>query len=79
MEGAVQKMYNELAGTHSTKADDISIIKVAEVQAEDLKHKSVAQFAADGIKFPITKQSIRPAKPSQKRIFSQSRPTICGF
>ena len=78
-EGAIQKMYNELAGTHSTKVDDISIIKIAEIPESDLKHKSVHQFAAEGVKFPIPKQSIRAAKPSQKRIFTAKRPTVCGF
>ena len=78
-EGAVQKMYNELAGTHSTKADDIYIIKVAEVATEELKHKAIAQFAHDGVKFPVPKHTIRAAKPEQKRIFAAKRPTVCGF
>ena len=79
-EGAVAKMYSELAGTHNTKATDISIIKIAEVaEAKDIVHKTVQQFAEDGIKFPVAKQSIRASRPSQKRIFSKVRPTVCGF
>ena len=76
-EGAVAKMYNELSGTHNTKATDISIIKISEVS--NAMHKNVQQFAEDGIKFPLAKQSVRAAKPSQKRTFSKVRPTVCGF
>jgi large subunit ribosomal protein L18Ae len=78
-EGAVSKMYHELAGTHSTKVSDVYIIKVAEVQEDDLKHKSVSQFAHQGVKFPITRQSIRAPKPHLKRTFAIKRPSVCGF
>jgi large subunit ribosomal protein L18Ae len=78
-EGAVHKMYSELAGTHSTQVSNIFIIKVAEVAENDLIHKSAAQFAHKGIKFPIANQSIRAPKPHLKRTFAIKRPTVCGF
>jgi large subunit ribosomal protein L18Ae len=78
-EGAVTKLYHEMAGTHNVRSTAIHIIRIVEVPTNELKRPNVKQFALDGIKFPITKQSIRPARPSQTRIFSKKRPAVCGF
>ncbi|EAX92142.1 ribosomal protein L18ae, putative [Trichomonas vaginalis G3] len=78
-EGAVTKMLAELAGTHDTTADNISIIKVAEVADKDLVHKNISQFTHENIKFPILKQSIRAPTVAARKVFSGVRPTVCGF
>jgi hypothetical protein len=68
-----------MAGTHNVSSAAISIIRIAEIANDDVVHPTIKQFTADGLKFPITKQLIRPAHPSQKKIFSKKRPTVCGF
>jgi large subunit ribosomal protein L18Ae len=78
-EGAVVRLYQEMAGTHSVPAKSISIIRIAEVPAENAESRNIAQFAEKGVKYPIVKQLIRPSHPSQKRVLSRKRPTICGF
>jgi large subunit ribosomal protein L18Ae len=78
-EGAVLQLYQEMAGTHNVKSDAISIIRIAEIASDDVVHPTIKQFTHDGIKYPITKQLIRPAHPSQARLFSRKRPTVCGF
>ena len=76
-EGAILRLYQEMAGTHNVQPKAISIIKIAEVKPEDIRHKHVEQFAEEHIKFP--QQPIRPAHASQKKLLSRKRPTICGF
>ena len=78
-EGAILRLYQEMAGTHNVQPKAISIIKIAEVKPEDIRHKHVEQFAEEHIKFPIVQQPIRPAHASQKKLLSKKRPTICGF
>jgi large subunit ribosomal protein L18Ae len=78
-EGAVVKLYHEMAGTYNVPSTSVHIIRIAEVPTNELKRPNVKQFALDGIKFPITKQSIRPTRPSQARLISRKRPTVCGF
>ena len=78
-EGAILQLYSEMAGSHNVVPREIAIIKVAEIPDEEVRHKTVKQFSGENIKFPIIKQEIRAAKPSQKRIFSKTRPTVCGF
>jgi large subunit ribosomal protein L18Ae len=78
-ESAVLQLYSEMAGTHNVKSDAISIIRITEVADADVVHPNIKQFTVEGIKYPITKQLIRPVKPSQTKIFSRKRPTVCGF
>jgi large subunit ribosomal protein L18Ae len=78
-EGAVLRLYQEMAGTHSVPAKAISIIRIAEVPPETAGSRNIAQYAEKDVKYPIVKQLIRPAHPSQKKVLSKKRPTICGF
>jgi len=74
-EAAVLQMFSEMAGTHNVSSKEISIIKIAEVAAEDIRHKTIKQFAEDDIKYPIVKQPFHYSK----KIFSKTRPSVCGF
>ena len=78
-EGAILRLYQEMAGTHNVHPAAISIIKIAEVPKDKVVHKHVEQFVEEHIKFPIVQQPIRPAHASQKKLLSKKRPTICGF
>ena len=79
-EGAVLRLYQEMAGTHNVHPHEITIIKICEIKnADEIKHHSIKQFTAPDVKFPIVQQPIRPAHPCDKKLFSHKRPTICGF
>ncbi|KAH0788273.1 ribosomal protein L18ae [Histomonas meleagridis] len=78
-EGAVLRLYQEMAGTHNVQSKNISIIRVSEIKDEDVVHHNLRMFLNNNVKFPILKKSIRPAHPSQKKILSSKRPTVCGF
>lgn len=78
-EGAVTRLYQEMAGTHNIQSKDISIIRVSEVANEDVTHHNLKYYLNDSVKYPIVKRSIRPAHASQKKVFSSKRPTVCGF
>lgn len=78
-EGAVSHLYHEMAGTHNVHQHQISIIRIAELEDKDVKHRHVEQYVEKDIKFPIAKQEIRPAHSYQKKLLSRKRPTVCGF
>ncbi|KAH0793351.1 ribosomal protein L18ae [Histomonas meleagridis] len=78
-EGAVLRLYQEMAGTHNVQAKNISIIRVSEIKDEDVVHHNLRMFLNPSVKFPILKRQIRPAHASQKKILSTKRPTVCGF
>jgi large subunit ribosomal protein L18Ae len=78
-EGAVLQLYQEMAGTHNVTSDAISIIRIAEIENNDVVHPNIKQFTQEGLKYPLPKQLIRPTNPSQKKVFSKRRPTVCGF
>jgi large subunit ribosomal protein L18Ae len=78
-EGAVLRLYQEMAGTHNVQRKSISIIKIGEVQDKDVKHRQMAQFTEPDVKYPVTRQEIRPTHSWQKTIMSRRRPTVCGF
>ena len=79
-EGAVQRLYQEMAGTHNVHPHEIIIVKICEIKdTAEIKHHSIKQFTADDLKFPIVQQPIRPAHPQDKKLFSHKRPTLCGF
>ncbi|OHS94603.1 ribosomal protein L18ae [Tritrichomonas foetus] len=80
-EGAVVRLYQEMAGTHNVHQHQISIIRIAEIPPKDVKHRHVQQFvdAENAVKYPISKTEIRPTHSYQKKILSHKRPTVCGF
>ena len=80
-EGAVLRLYQEMAGTHNVHQHQISIIRISEIQPKDVKHRSVEQFVDQEhvVKYPIAKQQIRPSHSYQKKLLANKRPTVCGF
>lgn len=79
-EGAVTRLYQEMAGTHNVHPCGITIIKICEIKdAAQVKHHTIKQFMEPNLKYPIVEQPIRPAHVQDKKIFSHKRPTLCGF
>jgi large subunit ribosomal protein L18Ae len=76
--GAVSQLYDEMAGRHRTRPRSIQIIRTATVKAADLKRANPMQFAAKGVKFPLTHRvdsGKRGQKALSSRTFSTVRPT----
>ena len=74
--GAIQQMYQEMAGLHRVRKSSIQIISTTTLPASKCVRPSVVQFHDSKIKFPLT--HVRPRKSKRfTRTFTPSRP--CTF
>lgn len=72
--GAVEQMYQEMAGLHRARKSSIQIISHAIRSASDCKRPSVVQFHNSSIKFPLA--HVRPrCEKAFKKTFAASRPS----
>ena len=76
--GAVQQLYNEMAGRHRTRPRSIQIIRTATLAASELKRVNGMQFAKKNVKFPLP-HSVASGKRNVKALsgttFTTVRPT----
>lgn len=76
--GAVQQLYNEMAGRHRTRPRSIQIIRTATLAASELKRVNGMQFAKKNVKFPLPHRVAsgkRNVKALSGTTFSTVRPT----
>lgn len=73
--GAVQQLYQEMAGLHRARAPSIQIISTAIVPAKDCVRASVKQFHDGNIRFPIAHRRPRAETRRYKKTFAPNRPT----
>jgi len=73
--GAVEKMYQEMAGLHRARKSSIQIISTAVLKPEDCKRPSVTQFHDAKIRFPITHRRPRAESRRYQKNFAPYRPT----
>lgn len=74
--GAVAKLYNDLAGRHSARAETVQIIRTSVVATDDLKRASVIQYADPDVKFPKTDLRKRAPTRALKTTLKAVRPTL---
>ena len=88
LNGAIDSMYNDMAGRHRARFASIQIIKTATVADEDTKRVGVQQFhetvtkdsvtgdiiSKNKIKFPLPHRILRASSKSFKNTFSCLRP-----
>ena len=72
--GAVNQLYNEMAGRHRARRDSIQIIKHAIIGAKDCNRVSLKQYHNSKVKFPLVHRRPRVEKKYRKR-FSAVRPS----
>ena len=73
LNGAIDTLYNDMAGRHRARARSIQIIRTATVANEDCKRVNVMQFHDQDLKFPLPHRQLRTPK-SLKKVFSCIKP-----
>ena len=76
--GAVQQLYDEMAGRHRTRPRSIQIIRTGVVATADVKRPNTLQFVGKDIKFPLPHRvasAKRGTKALNSRTFVTDRPT----
>ncbi|KAL0264013.1 UNVERIFIED_CONTAM: hypothetical protein PYX00_010967 [Menopon gallinae] len=59
---AVEMLFNDMAGRHKAKRDDIKIVSVKELATEELRRDKVIQFTKENVMYPIFKKKLN-SKP----------------
>ena len=71
--GAIDTLYNDMAGRHRSRFSSIQIIKTAAIAAKDCNRPSTMAFHDSKIKFPLPHRILRTNKKN-KSTFSCLRP-----
>lgn len=74
LNGAVESMYNEMAGRHRVRFPCIQIIKTAVLKPKECRRTGTTDYHNQDIKFPLTHKVIRPSLKSMKTTFKYVRP-----
>ncbi len=74
LNGAIDTLYNDMAGRHRARFQSIQIIKTATVAAKDCKRTSTLQFLNNKIKFPLPHRILRSATKQNDSVFAAVRP-----
>lgn len=53
---AVEMLFNEMAGKHKAKRDDIKIVSLRELRADEMRRDRVIQFTKDDVMYPVFKK-----------------------
>jgi ribosomal protein L20A (L18A) len=79
LNGAIDQLYNDMAGRHRVRTPEIQIIKTAVVPPHKCMRKSVKQFHDDNLSFPLPHRTIRPDSKSMRTTFKYKRATTAMF
>merc|ERR1719388_270456 len=81
MNGAVDRLYLDLASRHRARARSIQIIKTAVLKDEECKRESTLQFHGpkEELKFPLTHRVMRPSEKKYRTAFKANRPNVSLF
>ena len=81
MNGAVDRMYMDMASRHRARARSIQIIKTAVLPDSYCKRTSVTQFhgTKDELKFPLPHKIIRPSSKMFRTSFKATKPVLSMF
>lgn len=72
--GAVEQMYMEMSGRHRARWSSIQVLKVEEIQKDDVRRPNTLQFMDDDLKFPLPHIRPRASIKSKRPTFLASRP-----
>lgn len=72
--GAVQQLYQDLAGRYRARFRNIQIISVDEVKASDVRRANTKQFHNSSIKFPLPHRVLRAPSRRFRTTFKKKRP-----
>jgi len=74
LNGAIDNLYNDMAGKHRSRSQSIQIIRTATVADKDCKRESSIQYHNRDIKFPLPHRILRPSSKQVKSVFASVRP-----
>ena len=76
--GAIEQLYQDLAGRHRGQRESIHIIRTTEIQnaAKDARRYSVRQLLRPNLKFPKLHNTIRPSTKQDRSTFQANRPLV---
>jgi large subunit ribosomal protein L18Ae len=74
LNGAIDMLYNDMAGRHRSRNKSIQIIRTAVVKDEDCKRPSTMQFHDPEIKFPLAHRIQRANGRALRSLFMAKRP-----
>lgn len=77
LNGAVEKMYSDLASRHRARKSSVQIVRTAVVPAKDVKRANIQQFLNNAIKFRLMHRIPRPESKEFRKTFKAQKP--CSF
>ena len=77
LNGAVEKMYSDLASRHRARKSSVQIVRTAVVPAKDVKRANIQQFLNNQIKFRLMHRIPRPESKEFRKTFKATKP--CSF
>merc|ERR1712003_414448 len=75
LNGAIDQMYNDMAGRHRARKRSVYVIKAEPVRPKDCKRKNVIAFHDDTLKFPLPHRAQQRTHKRYKNLYAVSRPT----
>merc|ERR1712048_783186 len=74
LNGAIDKLYLDMAGRHRARKRSVYVIKAAPVAAKDCKRDTSKMFHSDKVRFPITHRAAKVTSRRYKKTFAATRP-----
>lgn len=75
LNGAVKKMYSDLASRHRARVSSIQIVKTAVLKGNECKRPNTLQYLDSQIKFRLLHRIPRPENKTFARTFKAKRPS----
>jgi len=75
LNGAVKKMYADLASRHRARRSSVQIVKTAVISGKDTKRAYTQQFHTNELKFKLLHRINRPASRVFRKTFKATRPS----
>merc|ERR1711971_318881 len=74
LNGAIDQMYNDMAGRHRARKRSVYVIKAEQVRPKECKRTSTKAFHKDDLKFPLPHRAQLRTHKRYKSLYSASRP-----
>lgn len=72
--GAVSKMYQDVAARHRSRFSNVQIVRTATVPTDKMRKSWNQEYMGKGVAFPLTHRVMRPATKSFKKTYVARRP-----
>ena len=79
MRGAIDQMYNEIAGNYKASSERVDIIKTVELNKEELKIRNprcLQWVDTESIQYPLWRKTARPTHSKYSSHFAKRRPVV---